>query len=77
MTVKINYKSSGSKKNLNNLVLFADEKFNINPLKKDLPNSEVSYISDLLKNSDLNKNMFVFELSSKKKNSFSFNKKEY
>ncbi len=67
MTVKINYKSSGSKKNSNNLVLFADEKFNINPLKKDLSNSEVSYISDLLKNSDLNKNMFVFELSSKKK----------
>ena len=52
MTVKINYKSSGSKKNLNNLVLFADEKFNINPLKKDLSNSEVSYISDLLKNSN-------------------------
>ena len=67
MTVKINYKSSGSKKNTNNLVLFADEKFNINPLKKDLSNSEFSYINDLLKNSDLNKNLFVFELSSKKK----------
>ena len=67
MTVQINYKSSGSKKNSNNLVLFADEKFNINPLKKDLSNSEFSYINDLLKNSDLNKNLFVFELSSKKK----------
>ncbi len=67
MTVQINYKSSEFKKNSNNLVLFADEKFNINALKKDLSNSEFSYINDLLKNSDLNKNLFVFELSSKKK----------
>ncbi len=67
MTVQIYYKSSGSEKNSNNLVLFVDEKFNINPLKKDLSNSEFFYINDLLKNSDLNKNLFVFELSSKKK----------
>ena len=67
MTVQIYYKSSGSEKKSNNLVLFVDEKFNINPLKKDLSNSEFSYINDLLKNSDLNKNLFVFELSSKKK----------
>ncbi len=67
MTVQINYKSKGSKKKSNNLVLFADEKFNINALKRDLSNSEFSYISDLLKNSDLKKNLFVFELSSKKK----------
>ena len=67
MTVKINYKSSGFKKNSNNLVLFADEKFNIKALKKDLSNSEFIYINDLLKNIDLNKNLFVFELSSKKK----------
>ena len=67
MTVKINYKSSGFKKNSNNLVLFADEKFNIKALKKDLSNSEFTYINDLLKNIDLNKNLFVFELSSKKK----------
>ena len=77
MTVQINYKSSGFKKNSNNLVLFVDEKFNIKALKIDLSSSEFAYINDLLKNIDLKKNLFVFELSSKKKNCFSFNKKEY
>jgi leucyl aminopeptidase len=54
-------KSSG------NLVLFCDEKFNINSLKKYLSNSESTYINDLLKTSDLKKNLFVYELNSKKK----------
>jgi len=67
MSIKINYKNSTSKNPSNNLVLFVDEKFNINPLKKHLSNSEFSYINDLLKTSDLSKNLFVFELSSKKK----------
>ena len=57
MTVQINYKSSKSKKDLSNLVLFVDEKFNINNLKKYLSNLEFSYISDLLKNSDLKKDL--------------------
>ena len=51
-------KSSG------NLVLFCDEKFNINSLKKYLSNSESTYINDLLKTSDLKKNLFVYELNS-------------
>ena len=67
MSIKINYKNSGSKKPLNNLVLFTDEKFDIKSLKKHISNSEFLYINDLLKTSDLNKNLFVFELSSKKK----------
>ena len=67
MSIKINYKNSTLKNPSNNQVLFVDEKFNINPLKKYLSNSEFSYISDLLKTSDLNKNLFVFEVSSKKK----------
>ena len=67
MSIKINYKNNTSKNPSNNLVLFVDEKFNINPLKKHLSNFEFSYINDLLKTSDLNKNLFVFELSSKKK----------
>ena len=67
MPIKINYKNSTSKKPLNNLVLFTDEKFDIKPLKKHISNSEFFYINDLLKTSDLNKNLFVFELSSKKK----------
>ena len=43
-----------------------DEKFNISGLKKHISNSELSYISDLLKNSDLKKNLLVFEVNSKK-----------
>ena len=66
MSIKINYKNSGSKKPLNNLVLFTDEKFDIKPLKKHISSSEFFYINDLLKTSDTNKNLFVFELSSKK-----------
>ena len=66
MTVQINYKISGSKNNPSNLVLFVDEKFNITGLRKYISNSEFSYISDLLKNSDLKKDLLVFEINSKK-----------
>jgi len=52
MTVQINYKNNNHKNNSSNLVLFVDEKFNISGLKKHISNSELSYISDLLKNSD-------------------------
>ena len=57
MTVQINYKSSSSKKVSSNLILFVDEKFNINSLKKHILKTEFSYISDLLKNSDLKKKL--------------------
>ncbi len=67
MSVNINFKNSNSKKNSINQVLFTDEKFTLNPLKKYIINSEFSYISDLLKSNDLNKNLLIFELSSKKK----------
>ena len=66
MTIQINYKKISSKKDLANLVLFVDEKFNINNLKKYLSNLEFSYISDLLKNSDLKKDLLSFEVNSKK-----------
>ena len=66
MSVKINYKISSSKKNPLNLILFVDEKFNISGLKKHISNSELSYISDLLKNSDLKKDLLFFEINSKK-----------
>jgi len=66
MTVQINYKANSSNKVSSNLVLFVDEKFNANGLKKHISNSEFSYISDLLKNSDLKKDLLVFEINSKK-----------
>jgi leucyl aminopeptidase len=67
MTVQINYKSNISKKVLTNLILFVDEKFNISRLKKYISHFEYSYISDLLKNSDLQNDLLVFEINSKKK----------
>jgi len=67
MTVKISYSTKASKNLSSNSVLFVNDKFNINSLKKYFSNSELSYINDLLKNSDLKKNIFVYEVSSKKK----------
>ena len=67
MTTKINYSNKLSSKTSTNLVLFVDEKFNINNLKKYVSNSEFSYLNDLLKTSDLKKNLLVFEVSSKRK----------
>jgi leucyl aminopeptidase len=66
MTIQINYKYKGSSKTSTNLVLFVDEKFNIGGLKKYISIYEFSYISDLLKNSDLKKDLLVFEINSKK-----------
>ena len=60
MSIKINYSKKANSKLSANQVLFTDEKFNINRLKKHLSNSEYSYINDLLKTSDLKKNLFVF-----------------
>ncbi len=67
MTVQIYHKSKGSEKNSNNLILFVNENFNISGLKKYISNIEFSYIFDLLKTSDLKKNLLFFEISSKKK----------
>ena len=67
MTIKINYLKKKPSKPSGNLVLFVDEKFSLNGVKEHLSNLEFSYINDLLKISDLKKNLFVFELTSKKK----------
>ena len=67
MAIKINYLKNTKNKSSSNLVLFSDEKFKINNLKKHLLGSEFNYISDLLQNVDTKKNLHVFELNSKKK----------
>ena len=67
MTVKINYKNISFKKISQNLVLFTDDRFNLGSLKKYISKLEFSYINDLLKTSDLKKNLLIFELNSKKK----------
>jgi leucyl aminopeptidase len=66
MAIKINYSNKLGNKTSANQVLFADEKFNISSLKKYISNSEFSYIFDLLKNSDLKKDLLLFEINSKK-----------
>ena len=67
MSVKINYLKKTFSKSSTNLILFSNDKFSTNFIKKDLSNSEFSYINDLLKTADIKKNLFVFEVNSKKK----------
>ena len=67
MTVKINYRNISFKKISHNLVLFTDDKFSLSPLKKYISKLENFYVNDLLKTSDLKKNLLIFELNSKKK----------
>ena len=57
MTIKINFKNSSPKNPTKNLILFVDDKFNTQPIKKFLSNTEFLYISDLLKTNDLKKNI--------------------
>ena len=70
MSIKINYSNKSTSKSSTNLVLFVDQNFNISGLKKIISNNEFSYISDLLKTSDLKKDLLFFELTSKKSKSF-------
>ena len=67
MPVKINYTNRLGNSASSNLVLFTNEKFNIIRFKKNLSSTEYSYVSDLLKTSDLKKKILIFELNSKKK----------
>tara|TARA_Y100000591_G_scaffold298193_1_gene289801 strand:- start:1314 stop:2765 length:1452 start_codon:yes stop_codon:yes gene_type:complete len=66
MSINIKYINRGEN-STSNLILFSNEKFGMGGLKKHLTNFEFDYIHDLLKTNDLKKNLFVFELSSKKK----------
>ncbi len=67
MSIKINYLNKSKGNISGNAVLFVNEKFSLNTLKKYITSLEFSYISDLLKTSDLKKNIFVYEMNSKKK----------
>ena len=66
MSIKINYQNNNLNKSSANLVLFVDENFTIKGLKKLITITDFSYISDLLKTSDLKKNLLYFEINSKK-----------
>ena len=66
MSIKINYLNKFANNPPTNLILFVDENFNINGLKKTISSIEFSYISDLLKTSDLRKRILFFKINSKK-----------
>ena len=66
MMIKINYSKVANSKISGNIVLFVDDKFTTVNLKKYISTDEISYINDLLKNNDIKKNIFTFEVSSKK-----------
>ena len=66
MSIKINYLNKIANKPTTNLILFVDESFNINGLKKIISSIEFSYISDLLKTSDLKKKDTFFQNQLKK-----------
>ena len=67
MPIKINYLNKTITETSENLVLFLNDKFNTNSASKYLTSTELTYINDLLKTSDLKKNLLVSELNSKKK----------
>ena len=63
MTIKIIY----TKKNIiirdSNIILFSDEKFSLNNLKKYLATYEYNYLKELLKTADKKKKLFIYEIS--------------
>ena len=67
MAIKINYLKKPSNNLSGNIVLFVDEKFKTTNLGKFISKQELNYIDEILKTSDLSKNLFIYDLSSKKK----------
>ncbi|MDA9177217.1 leucyl aminopeptidase [Candidatus Pelagibacter sp.] len=69
MTININYKKK--KPNLisssTNLILFSDENYNLLSLKHHITKEQYSYIYDIIKNSDLKKDILFFDVNSKKR----------
>ena len=66
MSIQINYKNKGFNNTSGNPILFVDENFDIRGIKKFISKNEFSYLLDLLKTSDLKKNLLFFEINSKK-----------
>ena len=67
MSINIIFSNKVTNNPSSNLVLFSNDKFDTKGFKKYLSDSELSYINGLLKNNDLKKKIFVFEVNSKKK----------
>ena len=66
MTIKLNFIKNYKINSSSNLILFCDEKPNLDNLKKFLSKTEFDYLKDLIKVCDLKKNIFKFSINSKK-----------
>ena len=66
MSIQINYKNKDLKNLPGNPILFVDENFYIGDIKEFISKNEFSYLLDLLKTSDLKKDLLFFEINSKK-----------
>ena len=66
MSIKIQYLKT-KKKFSGNSVFFTNEKYSLSSIKKYLSKNEYTYVGGLLKEVDLKKNLFVFEINAKKK----------
>ena len=64
MTVQILHKNND---NSNNQVLFVEENFNTNSIKKHVSSADLSYVKEILKNNDLKKKILSLDLNSKKR----------
>ena len=67
MSIKISLKKNINNKDIKNYVLFCEKNYKINTIKKETTNAEFSYIAGLLKNNDLKKNIYSFDISPKRK----------
>jgi len=67
MTVKIDYTNKSFNTVNSNTIFFCSRNLNIQNLSKNLSSNEFKYIKDLLKTGDSKKNIFFFEINSKKK----------
>ncbi len=67
MSIDVSYKKNLLKKNINNLIFFVDEKYNLSNLGKYFSKSEFKVLNDLVKSQNQSKKIINFDLSSKKK----------
>jgi leucyl aminopeptidase len=67
MIININYNKAINDKLIINYALFSRENYNINNLKNYFSNLEIATIKEIIKNTNLEKNIISFNINSKKK----------
>ena len=67
MIINIKYNKAINNKLITNYALFSRENYNITNLKNYFSNSEIASIKEIIKNTNLKKNIISFNLNSKKK----------